>query len=209
MHGFHGAYPMPNDYMHWWANLDYRDVYANHRRVMKLLQSRRGPRLWLLKAPPHLFHLEAFAATFPNARFIMTHRDPAKVIASVASLQSTMQAARTEPGTIDRHERGHFFQSFYADGLNRGLAARALIGEARFIDVTNDEVVRDPLSVFERVYDHIGLARHGDFADRVAAYNARNAQSAGGQHYYAAEDYGLSREGIREAFAGYIDRFGV
>ncbi len=207
LRGFHGVLCMPDDYMAGWADTNYREVYAYHRRVLKLLQSRRGPRLWLLKAPPHLFHLDAFAHIFPNARFVMTHRDPAKVIPSVASLQWTMQAARAQPGAVDKVERGRHFLHFWRQGIDRGLAARARLGEDRFIDVTNDELVRDPVAVLVRVYAHLGLAVPAEFREKVAAYNARNAHSAGGGHYYTAEEYGLTRDEIRLTFADYIERF--
>ncbi len=209
MHGFHGALPMPDSYIRWWVDADYTSTYAYHRRVMKLLQSRRPPGLWLLKSPAHLFKLDAFIQAFPNARFIMTHRDPAKVIPSVASLQSTMQAARTLPGSIDKAERGRFFQALWQQGIDAGLAARQRIGESRFIDVTNHEIIREPLSVFKRIYAHLNLPMHDGFEDRVTAYNARNAPGSGGEHRYTAEEYGLCTASIRETFRNYIVRFGL
>ena len=51
MHAYNGAYPMPDDYIAWWSDADFASTYAYHRRVLKLLQSRRPPHLWLLKAP--------------------------------------------------------------------------------------------------------------------------------------------------------------
>ena len=46
--------------------------------------------LWLFKAPHHNFHLEAILAAYPDARFVMTHRDPAKSVPSWASIVSTI-----------------------------------------------------------------------------------------------------------------------
>jgi hypothetical protein len=209
MHGFHGPFPMPDDFVRWWITADFTSTYAYHRRVMKLLQSRRPPGLWLLKAPAHLFKLDAFNTAFPNARYVMTHRDPAKVIPSVASLQYTMQAARTEPGSINKGERGRHFLSLWREGMELGLAARQRIGEDRFIDVTNDEIIRDPLSVFERIYNHIGLPIGDEFAGQLSEYKVRNAPGARGEHRYTAEEYGLSHQAIRQAFSGYIQRFGL
>jgi len=44
---------------------------------------------------------------------------------------------------------------------------------------------------------------------RIEDYNRRNARGAHGEHRYTAEEYGLTREGIREAFGAYVDRFGL
>ena len=78
---FHGQqYTLPvYGYHAWWRAADMTSTYDYHRRIVKLLQSRRPPDLWLFKAPHHNFHLEAIAPAYPDARFIMTHRDPAKV----------------------------------------------------------------------------------------------------------------------------------
>jgi hypothetical protein len=43
----------------------------------------------------------------------------------------------------------------------------------------------------------------------LEAYNRRNAKGAHGEHRYTPEEYGTSREEIREAFADYIERFGL
>ena len=65
-------------------------TYDYHRRVVKLLHSQRPPDLWLFKAPHHNFHLEAIVAAYPDVRFVMTHRDPAKAVPSWASIVSTI-----------------------------------------------------------------------------------------------------------------------
>jgi len=209
MHSYHGAYPMPDDYIDWWSNADFATTYAYHRRVLKLLQSRRGPRLWLLKAPVHLFKLEAFAAEYPDAKFIWTHRDPAKVIPSVSSLQYRLNAERCEQGVLDKSDYGPKFVKFWTDGMARALSAREKIGDDRFIDVWNDEVVSDPVATFEKVYGQLGYPFTPEFRAGLEDYNRRNARGAHGEHKYTAEEYGLTREMIRDAFAEYVARFSL
>ena len=84
---FHGqGYTLPVfGYHAWWRHTDLEPTYRYHRRVVKLLQSQRPPNLWLFKAPHHMFHLEAIVAAYPDVRFVMTHRDPAKVVPSYVS----------------------------------------------------------------------------------------------------------------------------
>lgn len=207
MHAYYGFLPMPQDYTDWWISADFASTYALHARVLKLLQSRRPPGLWLLKGPVHIFQLEALAAQYPDARFVMTHRDPARVIPSVASLQINLHAARCEPGTLDKRERGRMALAFWAQGIERALAARARIGEHRFVDVFNEDVVRDPMAVFAKVYDHIGMDLPDGVAGDIADYSRRNAPGAHGKHEYTLEEYGLEGGAIRSAFAGYLDRF--
>ena len=63
-----------------------RETYTFHRRVLKLLQWHCPPILWHLKTPVHMFALDALVEAYPNAKFLWSHRDPAKVMGSVCSL---------------------------------------------------------------------------------------------------------------------------
>ncbi len=209
MHSYHGAFPMPSDYIDWWINTDFRSLYSYHERVLKLLQSRCPPNLWLLKSPPHLFRLNEIVRQYPSAKFVMTHRDPAKLIASVASLHMLLHEERCLPGAIDPMQVGPRHLAVWVEGMRRCMAARAQIGEHRFVDVTNEDVVNRPVETFERIYDHLGMSLPLRLADRVRNYNQRNAPGAFGTHRYAATDFGLTEERIRESFREYIDRFGL
>lgn len=207
MHGYQGAYPMPDDFLAWWMDTDFASTYAYHERVLKLLQSARPPYLWLLKSPVHLFKLDAFAAHYPNAKFVWTHRDPASVIPSAASLHHTLHRDVSVEGALDPRVAGPRTLAFWSEGMRRALAARDRIGEHRFVDVWNRDVVARPVETFVALYEKLGLAAPPDLEESIAEYNRRNARGAHGEHRYTAEQYGLSKEGIRDAFAAYIERF--
>ncbi len=209
MHAYHGAFPMPDDFIDWWMNADFAATYAYHRRVLTLLQSERPPHLWLLKGPVHLFHLEAFAAEYPNASFIWTHRDPASVIPSVSSLQYTLHSQRCTEGALDKTAAGPKALAFWAEGMCRALQARDTIGDHRFIDVWNRDVVARPVETFAGLYDRLGMAFTPELEAAIAEYTRRNAQGAFGEHRYTAEEYGLTKDTIRAAFADYCERFDV
>ncbi|MCB2080295.1 MAG: sulfotransferase [Novosphingobium sp.] len=209
MHSYHGAYPMPDDYIEWWASSDFTTTYAYHRRVLKLLQSHRPPHLWLIKAPVHLFKLEAFAGEYPDAKYVWTHRDPADVIPSVSSLQYTLAEQRCVEGSQDKRAFGSKFLEFWADGMERALKARQAIGEGRFIDVWNRDVVADPIGTFEGLYDSLGFEMTLQVRAGLADYNRRNARGAHGEHRYTAEEYGLDKGDIRSAFRTYVERFNL
>ena len=209
MHSYHGAYPMPDDYIEWWLNADFTAFYGYHKRVLQLLQSRRPPHLWLLKSPPHLFRLSEIASAYPDAKFIMTHRDPVKVLGSVSSLHAMLHTERCLPGAVDPLTIGPQQLQLWAEGMQRGLAARAGIGEHRFIDVRNDDVVRRPMETFERIYHFLGMPVTPQLQQKLQEYNSRNAPGNFGKHTYTPEEYGLSVEAIRGAFGAYIERFGL
>lgn len=208
-HAYNGAYPMPQDYLDWWMSAEFCSTYAYNHRVYRLLQSRRGPKRWLLKAPVHLFQLEAFLAEWPDTKFVWTHRDPAKVIPSVSSLQFGLNEERSVPGALDKLEYGPAFLDFWREGMDRALAARDRIGEARFLDVWNEDVVADPVGTFATIYERLGFEFTPEMRVGLGDYSRRNAKGVHGAHRYTAEEYGTSRDKIREAFSDYIERFGL
>ncbi|MBK7251109.1 MAG: sulfotransferase [Gammaproteobacteria bacterium] len=56
--------------------------YRYHRRVLKLLQWHCPPRRWSLRTPEHLFAMDVIDEVYPDAQFVMTHRDPVKALPS-------------------------------------------------------------------------------------------------------------------------------
>ena len=74
--------------------------------MLKLLQWHRPPNRWRLKTPAHMFAIDALDAVYPDAKFVITHRDPAKVMASVASVETAvvrMYTGKADPLYFGRH----------------------------------------------------------------------------------------------------------
>lgn len=206
---FHGQqFTLPvYRYQAWWRAADLTETYRYHRRVIQLLQSRRPPDLWLFKAPHHKFHLEAIVAAYPDVRFVMTHRDPAKVVPSYASLVSTIfPAARHER---DLHQVGREVSEHLRIGMEHAIAARARLGEDRFVDVHHRDLVTDPMGTLGRVYDSLGLELRPAFAQAVVDWQAANRSGSHGTHRYTAEQFGLSTDQLRADYDFYVRRFDV
>ncbi|MGE0385632.1 MAG: sulfotransferase [Gammaproteobacteria bacterium] len=195
-------------YHAWWRDCDMRPAYAYHRRVAVLLQSRRPPNRWLFKSPHLKFHLEHFLDAYPDARFVMTHRDPAKVVPSYANLVAHLvppgSTAARDPQRFGRHISEHL-----RIGMERAMAARARIGEHRFIDVHHREFIRDPYGQIERIYGFLGMEFPAQVRDAMQQWQARNHAGAYGAHRYSAAQYGLSTEQIRSDYGFYIRQFDV
>ena len=71
----------------------------------KLLQWRCPPDRWWLKTPAHMLSIDALDAVYPDARFVMTHRDVAKVLPSVCALYSTFIGVLSDRRDPRRHRR--------------------------------------------------------------------------------------------------------
>ena len=199
--------PTPG-YHAWWRESDMRPAYGYLLRICKLLQSRGPPNRWLFKAPHYVFHLEHVLAAFPDARFVVTHRDPVKTIPSWASLLSSLQPKgsleKIGPQTLAARAAEH-----QAIGMRRMIAARARIGEDRFLDIHHHQFVADPVGVLQRVYDFMGMTLTDATRDAMAAWSDDNRPGARGKHVYTAQQFGLTEQGLRDQFAFYTDKYGV
>jgi hypothetical protein len=194
-------------YHAWWRKADLTEAHRYHRRVMKLLESRRPPDLWLFKAPHHKFHLEAIVAAYPDVRFVMTHRDPAKVVPSYASIVSAILPA--PDGDRDLHRLGGEICNHLREGMENAIAGRARIGEERFLDVHHRDLVAHPMNELRRIYRWLGLELRPPVERVIEEWQMTNRAGAHGIHRYTAEQYGLSDGQVRSDYDFYIRRFDV
>jgi hypothetical protein len=206
---FHGQqYTLPvYGYHNWWRGADLVPTFAYHRRVVALLQSRRPPDLWLFKAPHHKFHLEPIVSAYPDVRFIMTHRDPAKVVPSYASLVSMIFPPAN--GARDMQRLGREVSEHLRIGMENAIAARARLGEERFLDVQQRELDADPMGALQRVYAFLGLELRPQVVQALREWQAANRSGAHGTHRYTAEQFGLSTAQLRSDYDFYIRHFDV
>ena len=82
---FETAAPMPA-WRDAYLSRDQRPSYAYLLTVLKVLQWLRGGTRWVLKTPQHLEQFPALVDTFPDATFVVTHRDPVSVTASMVTM---------------------------------------------------------------------------------------------------------------------------
>ena len=61
---------------------DWVPVYRWERRFLQHLQQNQRVTRWVLKAPDHVYALDALFSVFPDAMVIQTHRDPLQVLKS-------------------------------------------------------------------------------------------------------------------------------
>lgn len=202
---FDGMARVPS-YISWVVDVDMAPAYAYHRRTLKLLQWHCPPKQWHLKTPAHMLALDALAATYPDARFIWTHRDPVEVIGSVCSLIAYLRAMVSE--RADPKELGEQQLDLWTEAMRRGLAFRDRVGEERFADVRNEDLALDPIAVVRAVYRRLGLAFNPHSEKAMRAYAEAHPRGAHGTHDYRLEDFGLDAATVRRSFAAYRERFG-
>ena len=102
---FLGRQQLPS-YGAWLAAADLRPAYRYHRLMLQLLAARQPTERWVLKAPSHMAALGTLLAEYPDARIVMTHRDPLKTMGSTASLLSALAWMRSDDADIELIKQG-------------------------------------------------------------------------------------------------------
>jgi Sulfotransferase family len=201
---FAGLYRVPS-YGEYALNCDMRLPYRYFLRALKLLQWCDPGARWNLKYPLDLFHLGSIFAEAPDVRVIWTHRDPRQAVPSVASLL----AARRRPHTlhIDKHEVGREELRLRAEQVRRGLCFEVPQGSAPIIHVMNRDLLADPERTVRTLYAGLGLEFSSPFARALRIRLAARPKGKFGLHQYTAEEFGLDRSTLEEAFRDYIERF--
>ena len=77
-----------------------------------------------------MLFLEHLDVAFPDARFVMTHRDPTEVMLSVADVYA--EVAQMFSDDIDRKYLGQLNVEHWSVGMDRALAFRDNGADSRF-----------------------------------------------------------------------------
>jgi hypothetical protein len=193
-------------YGQWLLECDQTSAYNYHRLELQVLQS-RAPGAWNLKSPHHSLALDAVLATYPDARLVMTHRDPVKVAGSLCSLITSLS------GTFsDADHRAYITTRWITvleEAVERVRAFRVAHSGVRFVDIGYRELVGDPMATIQRLYRELGETLPEDVEDRMRRYVSENPQGKHGSHVYSLGDFGLDPGALAERFFGYRAAFDI
>ncbi len=203
---FETTAPMPSWRDYYLAH-DQTPHYAYLKRVLQVLTWLRGGDRWVLKSPQHIEQFGSLLATFPDATFVVTHRDPVAVTASVTTMLAyTARMSRAEP---DPQE----VAAYWSDRLERMLRAcvrdRDLLPAAQTIDVPFDEFMADDVAMVERIYALAGQPMTDASRAAVDAFMAGHPRGRFGSIIYDLAELRIDRDERHKALEFYVERFGV
>ena len=190
-------------------SVDHRTIYREHRRILQTLEPGPEPARWVLKAPSHLGMLRSLFSIYPDARVVITHRDPIQCLSSALSLMGTLQWMRSEHVDLEPLVR-----DMPADqaGLWQDVASARSSGElpdSQFIDVLYSDLVADPAETIGRIYRELEWDYSSARKTAVEEYIAAKPRGSHGAHSYSPRDFGIDIALERERFRPYQERFAV
>ncbi len=194
-------------YAAWVTDADLTSTYRYERRVLKLLQWGEPPRPWRLKTPAHMLWIEYLAGVFPDARFVMTHRDPTDVLLSVADVYADIGAMFTDD--LDRAYLGRLNLQQWSTGIDRVIKFRENGGEDRFYDIDFRAMQADPIGEVRGLYAWLGEPVGTDFESRMREWVVANAANREPATHSDPATYSLDLDQVRPRFADYVSRSAV
>ena len=206
--GFHNFLDVPGYVDFLMRELDLEAAYRVHRRQLQLLQWRSLPRRWALKYPNHVLAMDAIMKVHPDARFVMTHRDPVQIVGSISRLTlSLRQLKAKEP--LDAHRIGAQMFDFISRHIGRIMDFTDGPHAARIVHVSYDRLVAEPARAVQQIHAALGLDTPVPLLDKMTAWHRRNPRGARGANPYSLEAFGLDEQAVRDRFAAYIERFAI
>lgn len=187
-------------------NADMHSAMRYQLRVMKLLQWGEPARPWRLKCPSHVLWLDAVDATFPDARYVMTHRDPTEVILSVADLYADITGSFTDH--IDRPYIGALNVEHWSLGMERAVGFRADGADGRFYDIDFRSMQSDPLGEVTGLYAWMGLPVTDEFDQRMRSWWSKAAQEREAGSAADPAEFDINLDEVRPRFARYLQQAG-
>src|SRR5262245_40825744 len=170
------------------AGLTPRTRAAWKRAFCSLLQrlTYKDPRRLVLKSPPHMCRIPVLLDLFPDARFIHIVRDPHVVFSSTVNLWKSLHTTHgLQKPTFEGLEE-YVYASFthMYESLEEG---RTLVDPSRYHEVRYEDLVRDPMSQMQALYEHLGLGGFDELRPRLKKYLAEHKD-------YSTNRYQLSPE---------------
>jgi len=194
-------------YSAWLEKQDHSEGYIYYKKILQYLHWQRASGRWLLKSPHHLEHLSEILKIFPQAKIIMPHRDPLKVVPSFCSMMAHAYGIFSD--NVDAHKVGKHWLSKMAKMVLKAIEERGKTDGSNFIDVHYKNLVSNPLIEFEKIYDFLGLEMEAERKNVIKSWLEKNPQHKYGKHIYRLEDFGLSGQDVRNAFEKYYNAFSI
>lgn len=199
----------------WLQTADLTPSFLEYRRLVKLLTWRNpvasGGHL-VLKCPQNSRNIAQFADAFPEARFVFTHRDPYRAVASGLTLVDHITSAFTEQK--DMWRPGGAAVESVISGAQIALNAMMTFDAAstgKCVHVAYPALIKGPANVVVTIYRHFGIDAPEDIGERIASFVTAQARGRRAAPPAELPTYGLEQQSLlaRPVFGSYCARFDV
>jgi hypothetical protein len=199
----------------WWRFLteaDLRPAFENYRRVVQLLLWKHPVEpggLLVLKAPQTARQVAQFAEVFPEARFVITDRDPYRCTVSLAVLGHAIAEWFCETNPLTDDGRRSKVTSHHVSRQLAGIADFTTAAPSRAMHVSYPELLRAPVDVVHHALE--ANAADDELAAKVTAFLQRQQAGERAAPPATLDSMGYDRADLwgDPVIRSYCQRFGI
>ncbi|MDP6977755.1 MAG: sulfotransferase [Myxococcota bacterium] len=170
-----GVTPLMKHWARWPADNDFEATYRDFRKLVQLL-------IWKCPPPPngHLVlkcvmttvKLARFARVFPEASFVLAHRDPFRCLVSACGTGDSICQPFVEGSHSPLHEDGlHARESFGGQKLAlQAITSFSRSASARIANVRYADLMSDAVATTHAAYETLGIDPPDDLQRRITSY---------------------------------------
>ena len=200
----------------WLLEHDHRTTFRNFRKLVQLLLWKCAPPKGghlLLKCVLTTANISTFATEFPEANFILVHRDPFRILVSSCTLSEGIYQPfiRRKPGPL--HEDG-LHDRIILNGLRKMFCALVDFKNTSPEKITNvqySELMSDAVLATRFAYDRVGTEVPEDLVQRIVGFlkRQRSGKRAAAPKRYGNFGYDADDVWTDPTVAEYCEAFGV
>ncbi|HMN37409.1 MAG TPA: sulfotransferase [Hyphomicrobium sp.] len=184
-------------YWDWFAGQSAVPAYQMHKRQLQILQWLNRGGHWVLKSPQHMAGLPALLEVYPDARLVMTHRDPVECVASYCSLVAVAWGMTSD--RFDKRKITDYVLSSAALAQKVSREALRRVPADRVVHVDYEQITTAPVATITGIYSKMGYQRDPALPAKIEAWLAANPKGRHGRHTYSLADFDLTERDVREA----------
>jgi len=211
--GILGAAPAfaMQDWTDWLSSCQPEIAFREYRMLIKLLLWRNpapeGGHL-VLKCPQISKQLHLWLKVFPEAKMILTHRDPFRMSTSVATLIAHINEPIVKKSVSDREEMMAEYATKLTETKCAALVDFDTTAAIKPVNIKYDDLVSDAPGITAAMHDQLGAASWPTLEADVSAFLTSQKRAAPPREM---PTFGLEHKGFlsRPLIAAYCEHFGL
>jgi hypothetical protein len=188
-----------------------RPIFRYEHLFFKMIDAYRpATSHWTLKTPLYAPYFPLIFEEYPDARVILTHRNPLVAFPSLCRLMESWCITFDRDGCFDKHRFAQVLHSLALPTIMVPFQYRKdnTEKESHIVDCLYAELFSNPIAMVKKIYETFSLDYTEEFEQRMKGYLQSNQQGKYGRHRYSLEEYGLDAESLYHEFKAYMDHYG-
>ena len=205
-----------------WFNDNLEDISAYRARYLhlclKMLDTQfDDKKRWIIKNPDHANYLHVFMDEFPQAKIIVTHRNPEKTVPSLATtLLFAQHIAVHSPFDNPNYQAtpkgwGESVMRQCSNATFRLVESRNFLknndperADKQIFDISYSELVANPVEAVKKIYSKFDLEFTEEHEKNIIEYLQKERPA---RRNYTLSDYEVTKSQVNSEFSHYINEF--